>query len=751
MKAHPLVSVVVCTYNRAEYLDVCLLSLHRQSYPDYEIIVVNGPSTDGTDRVLAKYPDIRVILQKELNGLSFARNLGIRVAEGEIVAFIDDDAVADAHWLDRLATGYTDQEVGGVGGLVYGPRRTHYHFDNGIIGKCGIPDPIRDPAATAKKGEFAILMGTNCSFLRSALLEVGGFDPYFRYYHDESELCVRITKARYRIVYQRDAFVVHYMVEGHNRRSPYDQNWYEIVKNVVYYTMKNFGGELQSYSTRPLYSCYWWLSHFKDDYFARQMSFREFRDICRKVLQGSLRGYRDGLNFNFASVKNNRARDFISDIPEDMFGVWKPPEKSETEAVQQSGSEEPEERPEAKRSGRIPSPLKIAYISQEYSRDCIGGNCFHTRNLARGFADIGHEVHVIALSETRRAQDYMDGSVHVHKVPPYPTDSLNLKLTEDMPVSRKNIAFSYAAALKLIELKRMSGVQIAEAPLWDAQGFVLSLVSPVPLVIRLVTPLCKFIEIQKMGITKDLRVANWLEGETLRRADKLIAISNNIGTLIKEHHKGIGNGKIAYGPLGIDLPDKELLKTAKSGEELGILYVGRLEKRKGIDTLFKAVPRVVREMPNAMFTIVGKDTDLAPGGGSYRKYLLKRMERKYHKFMVFTDFVTSEQLQEYYRNCDIFVAPSLYESFGQIYIEAMAWGKPVIGCNVGGIPEVIEDGRTGFVISPEDANELAERIIALRDINLRKQMGQRGRKAVEDVFSVRNMVEKTSEVYRELV
>jgi len=740
MKNSPEISVVVCTYNRAEYLEVCLLSLHRQSHPDYEIIVVNGPSTDGTDRVLQKYPGIKVILQKELNGLSFARNLGISAAKGEIVAFIDDDAVADAKWLERLAAGYEDSDIGGVGGLVYGPKRTHYHFDNGIIGKCGIPDPIREPEAVAKKGEFTILMGTNCSFRRSALLEVGGFDPYFRYYHDESELCVRITKAGYRIVYQRDAIVVHYMVEGHNRRSPYDQNWSEIVKNVIYYTMKNFGNEPLSYSTRPAYSCYWWLSHFKDDYFAKQMSFGELMGIYKKILGGTLKGYRDGLNFNFASAKKERDQSYISDIPVDMFEIREPLENASVHHVRQ----------DSRSSDTGSDKLKIAYISQEYSRDCGGGNCFHTRNLARGFTEMGHEVHVIALSENGRAHSYMDQNVHVHKIKPYPLRSLNLDLVDDMPVSKKNIAFSYSAALKLMELKSRFGVQIAEAPLWDAQGFVPALISPVPLVVRLVTPLCKFMEIQEMDSNKDLRLANWLEGETLRKADRLIAISNNIGTLIKGHH-GIGDEKVDYGPLGIEAPDRGLLKDGSNGDIINILYVGRLEKRKGIHTLFKAIPEIVEEIPDARFTIVGKDTDMAPGGGSFRKYLLKNIDKKYQKFISFTDFVSSEKLQEYYRNCDIFVAPSIYESFGQIYIEAMAWGKPVIGCDAGGIPEVIEDGQTGFAITPENASELAERIISLKDHELRARMGMQGRKSVEEVFSISNMVDKTCKVYRELM
>jgi len=736
----PFVSVVVCTYNRAEYLDMSLESLHKQSYSNYEIIAVNGPSTDETDQVLAKYSDIKVILQKELNGLSFARNLGIRASKGEIVAFIDDDAVADIYWLERLVTGYTDLKVGGVGGLVYGLKKTHYQFDNGTIDKCGIPDAIRNPGSTVGKGEYPILMGTNCSFRRSVLTEIGGFDPYFRYYHDESELCVRIIKAGYRIVYKRDASVVHYMVEGHNRRSPYDLNWSEIVKNVIYYTMKNFGNEFRSYSTRPAYSSYWWFKRFKNDYFNKCITFSELRRIYWDIIVGLVRGYRDGLSFTLSSAKKNQ--DFISDISEDTFEVK---ESLENKVVEQGEKQQKKQFPST-----TPSVLKIAYISQEYSKDCGGGVCFYTKNLAHGFTSAGHEVHVIALSETGHASDDMDGRVYVHKVTPYPLDFLDTSIEGNMHVSRKNLAFSYAAAMELIELKEKYGIHIAETSLWDAEGFVTSLVSPVPLVVRLVTPLSKFIEIQEMDVTKDLRLANWLEGETLRRADKLIAISNNIGTLIKKHH-GIGNGKITYGPLGIKLPDEKLLITEKSSEKLNVLYVGRLEKRKGIDTLFKAIPRIIKEIPQTRFTIVGKDTDLAPGGRSYRSYLLKNTDKKYHEFISFTDFVTSKQLQDYYRNCDIFVAPSIYESFGQIYIEAMAWGKPVIGCNAGGIPEVIEDCRTGFVITPEDSNELAERIIALGDSELRKQMGLRGRKAVEDIFSIKNMVMQTYDVYKELI
>ena len=76
----PAVSVIVCTYNRAQCLPLCLDSLFSQDFRDFEVVVVNGPSTDETDLVLAKYPEITRVRQPQLDGLSAARNLGIAAA-----------------------------------------------------------------------------------------------------------------------------------------------------------------------------------------------------------------------------------------------------------------------------------------------------------------------------------------------------------------------------------------------------------------------------------------------------------------------------------------------------------------------------------------------------------------------------------------------------------------------------------------------------------------------------------------------
>lgn len=724
---NPFVSVVVCTYNRGKYLERCLASLKQQSYQNNEIIVVNGPSNDGTDAVLDKYSDVRVIKQGTLNGLSYARNLGINASEGEIIAFIDDDAVADENWLSSLVLGYTGDTVGGVGGLVYGPQKTHVQFDNGTINKCGIPAAIRPEDKQAKRGEFRILMGTNCSFKRSVLCDVGGFDPYFKYYHDESDLCVRIAQSGYQIVYQRDAFVIHDMVEGHNRKSPYDLKWSEILKNVIYFTMKNFHGELRSYTIRPIYSTVWWLLFFQFHFINGRITVKQLLRIYQQMFSGIMRGYRDGLH------------------PKPDRGLIAVSHSNHIRNVSVSNISVNDDPTPIRLSDCSRQRLKIALLSQEFAKDCRGGICRYTYDLAHGLAGLGNEVHVITKSGTNENYDYVDGDVFIHAVAPQPVDFLNLSFL--MHVSKKNLSYSYAVCLRLLELIESNGIQIVESPLWDAEGFVFSLIKPIPLMVRIETPLFKVAEIQGWKITKDLKFANWMEGETVRRADKVIAISEAIGTLISDHHN-VPKDKIVVSPLGIDLTDNLPIVNDTDRDTLNVLFVGRLEKRKGIDTLFEAIPAIVDKVSNVKFTIVGGDTDVSPLGGSYKKHLLKKLDDRYHAYVTFTDFVPDTELRDYYKNCDLFVAPSLYESFGLIYLEAMACGKPVIGCDVGGVPEVIADGETGVIVSPGNGKELADAITQLLiNDDKRKVMGELAIARMFDLFTKDVMVKNSLNIY----
>ena len=114
------VSIVICTYNRAEFLNRTLYSLKNLNYKNFEVIVINGPSTDNTYMILEKYSDRIKIDNNPYTNLSISRNMGIALSSGEIVAFIDDDAIPDKYWLDDIVSLYNDDKVGGVGAKCMG-------------------------------------------------------------------------------------------------------------------------------------------------------------------------------------------------------------------------------------------------------------------------------------------------------------------------------------------------------------------------------------------------------------------------------------------------------------------------------------------------------------------------------------------------------------------------------------------------------------------------------------------------------
>src|SRR5262249_25832516 len=113
------VSVVVNTYNRGESLRQTLRSFRHQTYDRFEGVVVNGPSTDGTAAVLAEFAGAVRAYDCPAPHLSRSRNLGIEHAAGDVVAFIDDDAIPEPDWIESLVAAYDEPRVGGAGGIVY--------------------------------------------------------------------------------------------------------------------------------------------------------------------------------------------------------------------------------------------------------------------------------------------------------------------------------------------------------------------------------------------------------------------------------------------------------------------------------------------------------------------------------------------------------------------------------------------------------------------------------------------------------
>lgn len=229
---------------------------------------------------------------------------------------------------------------------------------------------------------------------------------------------------------------------------------------------------------------------------------------------------------------------------------------------------------------------------------------------------------------------------------------------------------------------------------------------------------------------------------SLRKADGIIAVTRlEADFLVKV--AGADPNKITVIPEGVDL---DLFKPKTTGLESEniILFVGRIAPEKGLMYLIKAIPRVAKVFPSISVMIVGEDQGI-------QKDLMKAAEKlKVEKIVHFLGPKFGHELARTYRKTRLFVLPSLYETFGLAVLEAMATGLPVVATRVGGIPELVEEGRNGVLVGPGDHETLAEAIIGLlSDFELSLKISKRNTIKAKR-YSWKNVAEKVEGVYKDL-
>lgn len=192
----------------------------------------------------------------------------------------------------------------------------------------------------------------------------------------------------------------------------------------------------------------------------------------------------------------------------------------------------------------------------------------------------------------------------------------------------------------------------------------------------------------------------------------------------------------------LDAPQRKEFADGK----INILFVGRLEQRKGLGYLLNACAKIKNSLHNSRLIIVGPGTMLRH---RYEK-LVKDMGLTDN--VVFVGFVPSDELPSYYRSADIFCAPATGgESFGIVLLEAMACGKPVVATNIQGYASVLANGEEGLLVPPRDAKSLAHALLSLlNDKNLRLKMGAKGRIKAEK-YSWPNISRQVMDYYNSLL
>lgn len=187
--------------------------------------------------------------------------------------------------------------------------------------------------------------------------------------------------------------------------------------------------------------------------------------------------------------------------------------------------------------------------------------------------------------------------------------------------------------------------------------------------------------------------------------------------------------------------DTNTFKPSHTAKRRMVLFVGRVEKRKGADTLMHAIPNVLAQFPDAEFVFVGRLNEE-----------LKELAATMPPQVKFLGVKPRAELVQLYQQASIVAVPSVWDNSPNVVYEAMACGAPVVASNVGGIPELVEHGVTGLLVPPSDANALTDALIAvLRDATQAQAMMRCAREKAVENFALEKILNQTLEHYQRVL
>lgn len=234
-------------------------------------------------------------------------------------------------------------------------------------------------------------------------------------------------------------------------------------------------------------------------------------------------------------------------------------------------------------------------------------------------------------------------------------------------------------------------------------------------------------------------ISKQIERYALSRIPYIIAVTPQIKELISNWT----GAEIHVIPNGIDLDSISRRREPELDKRFDLFYIGLLIKRKGVDSLIKAVSIARRKLPDIRLGIAGSGSQ-----EDQLKTLVKELNLGDN--IEFLGFLDEGKKYRYIASADIVVIPSLWEPFGIVLLESMACAKPVIASNIAGIPSIVADGKTGLLCEPGNVEDLAEKILMLvEDRPLREKMGKAGQERAKE-FTWDKIAKRTVELYKRI-
>lgn len=345
--------------------------------------------------------------------------------------------------------------------------------------------------------------------------------------------------------------------------------------------------------------------------------------------------------------------------------------------------------------------MNICFLSQEYPPEThVGGIGTYTYNMAIALKNLGHTVHVLT-STNNCDQTIRENGVWVHRI----------KKKELIPLELSRFIYSYLVAKKISMIECQ--FDIVHASEYANEAFCLSLNKPFPLVTRLATPTFLVEELNRKMFLGPRPFFNWMEKKQTLNSDGIFSSTHALAKKVtKKWH--IKPSLVDIIPNSIDLSRvKRLGHNMPVPSDLEskdfLVYFGRLEERKGLAVLARALPVVFNQFPSLYIVFVGSDTEYR---GISMKRHVKEKAGEYIDRLVFYDNLPHDKLFPIVKASKLVVLPSLWEAFGFVCVEAMALGKPVIASSGSGFEEIIDNNSSGFLVKAGSSEMLAEKIIS---------------------------------------
>ena len=396
--------------------------------------------------------------------------------------------------------------------------------------------------------------------------------------------------------------------------------------------------------------------------------------------------------------------------------------------------------------------MQIVFVCAEYpiNERHTGGFGSYVRNIAVSLSRLGHLVTIICQGEEKKI--IFEGNIEIRVMPVL----INAIIESDNSLIKKAILrsllffqypfwFCLQVYQELAQLVASRKVDVIEGGDFGAELFLYLLLrgnTRPSVIIKLHTPSFLIRENNQEEKTVFYRVLEKMEKFCITRADAIYSPSRSLARIINSRFNCTISAIIPY---PVMLHAKKITKSTRSKT---ILYVGKIQRKKGVFVLADALIQVLQEFPKIKFLFVGPDTQESQISTTQR---LRNKLKKYLGQVSFLPPLSQLQLTQYYRKALMTVVPSIWENYPNVILEAIMHGSPVIATNTGGIPELITNHKTGFLVAPNNSRQLAKAIIKLiQQKGLRLALSRAAQKYLKKKLEPNKIALRTLKFYSRL-